>query len=129
MTSLETNLMFNAPASVWNAIAETQDLRTGWAQQMFPLPQDSLDLAVQNELDRVANETGSKVLAAAYLLVMPLLWEAKAIRAWTAQSGPQGSLPPVETVDQAMAIAQGDFLLEPQERKTLRAMLLVEPQE
>ena len=121
--------MFQAPASLWNAIAESQPLRTGWAQQMFPLPQDQLDLAVNNELERITQETGSGILAAAYLVVMPLLWEAKAIRAWTDQNGPQGSLPPVQTVDQAMAVAQGDYPLTPDERKTLRAMLLAEPQE
>ena len=119
--------MFQAPASVWNAIAETQTLRTAWAEQMFPLPQDEMDVAVKGELDRVEAQTGSKVLAAAYLVVMPLLWEAEAIRGWTAQNGPLASLPPVESVAQAMAVAQGDYLLTPDEAQTLRAMLLAPP--
>lgn len=120
--------MFQAPASVWNQIAETQDLRTEWANLMFPLPQDQLDLAVESELQRVKGETGSPVVAAAYLLTMPLLWEVEAIRNWQEQTGQVlPSLPILETVPQAMAVARGDYLLDQPEAEILRRMLLLEP--
>lgn len=121
--------MFQAPARLWNEIAEIGPLRTGWAEQMFPLPAEMMQDAINKELDRVTEETGSPVLAAAYLVTMPLLWEAVAIRNYLAKVGPQGSLPPLETVDDALAVAKGDYPLEPQEVEQLRRMLLVEPQE
>lgn len=119
--------MFNAPASVWNAIAETQELRTEWAQQMFPLPQEDLNLALRNEEERLEEETGSQVTAVAYLLTMPLLWEAQAIRNWQDETSPLPSLPPLENADQAVALARNEYLLTPDEAQTLKALLLVEP--
>lgn len=120
--------MYQAPATIWNALAATGLLRTEWAQEMFPLPQEELTESLAAEEKRLMAETGSGVLTAAYLTVMPLLWEQEAIRALTEQEGPIGSLPPVETVDDAMAVATGDFLLSPDEKRTLRAMLLVPPE-
>jgi hypothetical protein len=120
--------MFQAPARVWNQIAETQELRTDWAKAMFPLPQDLMDEEVSAELDRISKETGSPLVAAAYLVVMPLLWESAAIAAFNDQAGPLPSLPPVETVDDAMAVAVGDYPLTEPEKAELRQMLLVEPQ-
>lgn len=120
--------MYQAPAAIWNEIAETQTLRTGWAEQMFPLPQADLDRALENEAAKVAELAGSQVVAAAYLVVMPLLWEAQAIRAWVQEAGPHASLPPVETVDGAVALAQGDYPLTAGEAQILRELLLVEPE-
>lgn len=119
--------MYQAPATIWNAVAETGPLATEWAEGMFGLPQDVMTDEINAELERVQAETGSPVLAAAYLVVMPLYWEQAAIRRLTDQVGPIGSLPPVETVEDAMAIAQGDYPLTPEEAKMLRAMLLVSP--
>lgn len=121
--------MYQAPATIWNAVAEAGPLRTAWAQQMFPLPQDSLDVALEAEMQRIKQETGNDLLPAAYLLVMPLLWEQEAIRNLTGQSGPIASLPPVESVEDAVALAVGDLPLTPDEVKTLRAMLLAPPPE
>ena len=119
--------MFQAPARVWNQIVETQDLRTEWANKMFPLPQDLMDEEIQAEVDRLTKETGSPILAAAYLVVMPLLWESAAIARFNDQYGPLASLPPVETVDDAMAIAVGDYPLDKPEQQALRQLLLAPP--
>ena len=120
--------MHQAPAAVWNQIAEMGPLRTGWAEQMFPLPDESLNLALENEATRVAELLGSQVAAAAYLVVMPMLWEAKAIRHWQAAAGPNPAVFPLETVDQALQVAQGDHLLTPAEVQAIRELLLVEPE-
>lgn len=120
--------MFQAPATIWNAVAEAGPLATDWAEQMFPLPQEMLDRALAAEVERLREETGSDLLPAAYLTVMPLLWEREAIARLTDKVGPIPSLPPVETVDDAMMVATGDFPLTPDEKATLRAMLLVPPQ-
>lgn len=121
--------MLQAPATIWNAVAETGLLRTAWAEQMFPLDQESLDAAIAREVERIRRETGNDLLPAAYLVAMPLLWEQEAIRALTARTGPIGSLPPVEGVEDALAVAVGDYPLTPDEVQTLRAMLLAPPPE
>ena len=119
--------MRNAPAALWNEIADSQTLRTGWAEQMFPLPDDLLAKALDLEEQRVAEQLGSPLAAAAYLVVMPLLWEGAAIQRWVSQNGPNPALPPVQTVDAAMQVAMGDYPLTPDEAQALRALLLVEP--
>jgi hypothetical protein len=40
-----------ASATVWNQIAETQTLETEWALQMFPLPEDQLQVALDRGAD------------------------------------------------------------------------------
>lgn len=119
--------MFQAPATIWNAVAETGPLRTPWAEQMFPLPQEMLDRALAAETERLRAETGSDLLPAAYLTVMPLLWEREAIARLAKRAGPVGSLPALETVDDALAVATGDFLLTQDEKAQLRRMLLIKP--
>lgn len=119
--------MYQAPAAIWNAIAETGPLRTKWAEQMFPLPTEVLADELAVEESRLTKESGEPLVALAYLVVMPLLWEAEAIRRFKAKVGPVPSLPTVETVDAALAVAQGDYPLTPQEVQILRAMLLREP--
>ena len=82
---------------------------------------------MEAELERVEGLTGSKLVAAAYLVTMPLYQEQAAIRRLTNRVGPIGSLPPVETIEDAMAIAKGDYPLSPEETSLLRALLLVNP--
>lgn len=118
--------MYQAPATIWNAVAEFP-LRTTWAEQMFPLPGDLLQEELQAEEDRLVAETGSKVLTAAYLTVMPLLWERMAISQYKAEAGEVASLPAVETVDDALAVAVGDFPLSETDKTRLREMLLIKP--
>ena len=71
--------MHQAAARYWNEIAETQPLKTEWAQQMFPLLQEDMDLALENEEKRLFRETNNPRVASAYLKIMPLLWENRAI--------------------------------------------------
>ena len=120
--------MYQAPARVWNQIAEAGPLRTGWAEQMFPLPDDLLLLGLENEEKRLAQILPNGKTVAAYLTVMPMLWEAQAIRNWQAVAGPSMAVFPLESVEQAMRVAMGDYRLEPQEQEALRALLLVEPE-
>jgi hypothetical protein len=126
MIFLEAKAMYQVPAQIWQAVAEMEMLRTDWAREVFPLPQDLLDEAIETmvvNLRAKANET----LPAPYLTVMPLLWEQEAIRTYLETAGPMAAFPPIETVDDAMAVAIGDFLMTQDEKATLRAMLLAPP--
>ena len=119
--------MYQTTAGIWNAIAEMGPLRTEWAQEMFPLPDDLMEKAINAEVERVAAETGSPSVAAAWIVTAPLLWERVAIQRLLDRTGPMGALPVVETVDDALAIADGDYRLSPTERETLRRLLSVPP--
>lgn len=119
--------MHQAPAAIWNRIAETQTLATEWAEQMFPLPDDQMDAALVVEEARLTPEAGSAKVAAAYLMVMPLVWERKAIRAYQDENGMVGSLPMIETAQEAVIVASNDFPLTMAEQKTLHKMLRTRP--
>lgn len=121
--------MFNQPAPVWNLIAETQPIRTGWAQLMFPLDPERLEKAIDREHERLTKEMGSDKLATAYLAVMPLLWEAPAIRAFK-DSGHYLSdgIVPLETVQQAVIAASRDYGLTMAEQESLDKKLRMLPE-
>lgn len=119
--------MHQAPAAIWNQIAETQTLATTWAEQMFPLPPEDLDLALQAEEERLTEQAGSAKVAAAYLTVMPLVWEREAIAAFQAENGMQASLPMIETAQEAVIVASKDFPMTQAEQKILHGMLQTAP--
>jgi len=119
--------MYQAPAAIWNAIAETQTLRTEWAKQMFPLPDEELDSALQQEEARLTHKAGSAKVAAAYLIVMPLLWEREAIAAFRQENGSLASLPEIETAQEAVIVASKYYPLTQAQQATLRNMLLTAP--
>jgi hypothetical protein len=121
--------MHQAPAAVWNQIAETQPLRTTWAQQMFPMPPEAMEDALAQEEERLTKETGSSTLASAYLRVMPLLWERTAISKFLqenpSQSPALGQIP--ADSHEATVLASQDFPLTAPQMKRLHRMLQTEP--
>ena len=119
--------MQQAGAPIWNAIAETQALRTTWAEAMFPLPGPMMDEALQAEQERLAGEAGDPLVAAAYLRVMPLVWEAEAIKGYLAKTGPNPALPQIETAQEAAMLASRDYPMTSSQIKKLHAMLRTEP--
>ena len=120
--------MHQHPAEVWNAIAETQSLRTDWARAMFPLPQDLMDQEVEAEQAYLAKEMGSARMALAYLTVMPLLWEAAAVEAFKATGAALGEgLTPMPTQQMAVIAASRDYALTMQEQKQLEKKLSTPP--
>ncbi|MET4482973.1 hypothetical protein [Bradyrhizobium sp. F1.13.3] len=116
--------MHQAAARYWNQIAESQPLKTEWAQQMFPLPQEDMDLALANEEKRLIRETSNPVLAAAYLKIMPLLWENAAISTYLKDNPSQkAAIPPIENIAEAIMIASKDFRLTTRELMKVGEML------
>lgn len=116
--------MQQAAAKYWNEIAESQLLRTEWAQQMFPLPQEDMDLAMENEEKRLIRETSNPVLASAYLKIMPLLWESAAISSYLKENPSlRAAIPPIESIAEATMIASMDFRLAKRELVQLAEML------
>jgi len=119
--------MHQASATIWNQIAEMGPLATAWAEQMFPLPAAQLDRALEREEARLAAAVGDQV-AAAYLKVMPLLWERAAISNYLREHPETaGALPPLETATEAVLMAERDFSLTIPQKKRLLALLRTEP--
>ena len=120
--------MHQAAAAYWNQIAESQPLKTQWAKQMFPLPQDQLDLALANEEKRLKKETSDPVLASAYLKIMPLLWERTAISNFLlANPTLRVAIPPQESLSEALITARKDFRLNAPQMSRLSEMLKQTP--
>lgn len=119
--------MYSVASPIWNEIAETQQLRTSWAQQVFPLPDEQQAQMLHQEEDRLAKETDS-IVAAAYLKVMPLLWENEAISRFK-EGHPEleAALPEILTVPEAVIIASRDLPLDKSQQAKLTEMLQKEP--
>lgn len=120
--------MHQAAARYWNAIADSQSLKTEWARQIFPLPQEDMNLALENEEKRLIRETSNPVLASAYLKVMPLLWESAAISNYLKDNpGLRAAMPPIESIAEAIIMARNDFRLTSRELMKLAEMLKEPP--
>lgn len=120
--------MHQAAATYWNQIAEQQPLKTAWAQQMFPLPQEQLDEALEREEQRLTREVNDQVVAAAYLKVMPLLWEATAISNFLLDNpNLRLAIPPQENLQEALILASKDFRMDDFQTSKLKALLEKRP--
>jgi len=120
--------MHQAAATYWNQIAEQQPLVTDWAKQMFPLPQDMMDMALDCEERRLVNEGADFQVSAAYLKFMPLLWERKAISKFLLDNPSlRVAIPPMETLSEALYTASKDFSLNKFQLKELSDLLKVKP--
>ena len=119
--------MYSVAAPIWNEIAEQQDLATDWAKQMFSLPQEDLDLALEREEARLTPQVGA-MLAAVYLKIMPLLRERRAIMDFLKDNpNYRHALPEILDVGEAIMVANKDSHLSAQEQRQLRQLLLVKP--
>jgi hypothetical protein len=120
--------MHQAAAKYWNQIAETQPLATPWAQQMFPLPQTEMDLALQMEESRLVKQCGDRVVVAAYLALMPLLWERTAISNYLLENPElQAAMPPLESLSEALRVAAMDYPMTGSRLKKLQLLLEKKP--
>lgn len=121
--------MHQAAAKYWNQIAETQPLATAWAQQMFPLPQAQLDLALENEEARVAALAGGdRAVAVAYLKLMPLLWEREAISRYLREiPSLYSAIPPIPSLSEALQMAANDFQMTESQLSMLSKLLRRRP--
>ncbi|MBR0693279.1 hypothetical protein [Bradyrhizobium lablabi] len=120
--------MHHVSATYWNRIAESQPLATTWARRMFSLPPNELDKALDREETRLTRKTNDPVLAAAYLKVMPLLWERSAISNYLDENPSlRGAILPMESLTEVLRTARTDFQLSASQTEKLAGMLKNEP--
>lgn len=77
--------------------------------------------------EKALSKADRPMVAAAYLLVMPLLWENEAITAYKAKHPAEAdALPEVTAVDEAVMLATREFPLDVSQQRRL-ASLLADP--
>ena len=120
--------MHQVNAAVWNRIGETVPLKTEWAQQIFPLPEDQMTVALDKEAKRL-QRTENPIVVAAYLTMLPLLWENQAIAQYKAEHPElMDALPEVADAAEAVTLASRDFPLTESDQTRLRKLLQTPPQ-
>ena len=109
---------------VWNRIARSQSLRTKWAKVMFNLDQDEC-LRVLESVGSLLESQGhpAKVILA-YLTVLPLLVENRAIQEFV-RLNPQfrAALPEVNSQTEAVILMSLDLMLSRKEANQLLTLL------
>lgn len=109
--------------AVWNQIAETQKLRTAWAQKVFALNSEEMQQAEDKEYKALARAVGHDV-AASYQDVKPLLLENEAISRFTqAQPMYREALPEVTSIAEALTLASMERPLSQTQQKLLKMLL------
>lgn len=109
--------------AVWNQIAETQKLRTAWAQKVFALNSEEMQQAEDKEYKALARAVGHDV-AASYQDVKPLLLENEAISRFTqAQPMYREALPEVTSIAEALILASMERPLSQTQQKLLKMLL------
>ena len=119
--------MHQIAARVWNEIAEQGDLKTAWAKRVFPMNASRMDRALNLATEKL-EKTQPPLVAAAYLMVMPLLWEQDAIVEYLGEHPEMSAaLPEVTAVDEAVMLASREFPLDESQQKRLAALLAEPP--
>ena len=121
--------MHQVSAEVWNRIAESQELVTQFANRVFPLPEKDQEVQLRHESRDLERRGIPASVRAAYLLVMPLLWERAAISSFVAENPDLApGLPNVEDVEEAVMLASRDLPLSESQQSELTKLLQAEPQ-
>lgn len=111
-------------AVIWNEIAAQGKLQTAWAKKVFAMDEEELS-AQENEEYRAMKAAGTDHdVASAFLDVRHLLLEHEAITRYC-RKNPQmrNALPEVDSVNEAILLAQGDRFLTPPQTRQLRELL------
>lgn len=116
--------MYQVDAAIWNRIADEEVLESDWAQQMFPLPSEELDRALEKESARLRKAGHSSGVVVSYLTMLPLLLEREAIARFKSRNqGLEAALPNVESVEEAVLVAAKDRVLNANQKAELSRLL------
>lgn len=120
--------MYSINARTWNLVAQAAPLRTEFARRIFPLDQEQMNNALNQEEDSLRAQGVPSEVALALVQVGPLLWENPAIMVFVANN-PNflGTLPDLATVSEAVSRATQEFSLTTSEQKVLARLLRKPP--
>lgn len=118
--------MNQLPQKIWKAIADNETLETPWAKTMFNLPEQEVEAKLAETRAKLENEGVGAKVAGAYLEVLPLLREHKAIQAFLRKQNNPGlaaALPEVTTPREAALLMQRDRMLDENQTHELQRVL------
>lgn len=118
--------MHQAPASLWNQVAKTQNLRTAWAKDLFPLNQEALDKELDLQLEQLQAAGHPVKVALAYQLALPLVLERDALQAFVAEQGNldlKAVFPETNNPVEAARLGALEYDLNELQRENLLALL------
>lgn len=117
-------LMVSLPAKVWNEIAELGPIRTEWAKERFPLNDEGIQQAEEQDADQLDSDGVDPMIVQAFLDARPLLLEREAIARYVLRHPElRGTLPEVNSINEAILLVTGDWPLSQSETERLRTLL------
>lgn len=118
--------MHQVAASVWNAIAKSQELRNPSFKLLMAMSQDKMTEALAGQATALEQAGHPASVINAYQQMAPLLAENQAISSYINQTGNsdlRAALPEVLNAPEAVAIASQERPLSKNEQETLLQML------
>ena len=116
--------MLNVAAPIWNAVAKTEPLKTKWAGRMFRLDQEKMASAWDGYYLALRRQGVDQTVALAFLTVMPLMQENRAISSYRLNNpAVLEALPEVLGSDEAVILATKEYRLTVSQQKELKALL------
>jgi hypothetical protein len=118
--------MYQQPASVWNMVAVNAPAATQTFGRLFGMDQPDLDAALESLASRLERVEKDPAVLRAWMTVAPLLFEnvaiSQACKALDSQALRQ-ALPEVTTVNEAVALASQEFMLDRSQASKLHDLL------
>src|SRR5690554_2122230 len=118
--------MYQVPTSVWNKIAQTQELANPSFRQLMAMPERQMLKALDEQAKALTKSKVPDAVISAYQEIAPLLAESQAISAYietTDSSSLRSALPEILSAAEAVSIASKDRSLSSSEKQLLLRML------
>ena len=111
-------------AKIWNEIADLGNLKTSWAQRAFRMDEDELIELEDREYEELEDRDVDPEVIRAFLDVRHLLTERAAIASYVKKHPElRGALPEVNSVNEAVLLATGDWPLSQSQTSQLKDLL------
>ena len=118
--------MRQLPQAVWNKIADQPEMKQEAFKALFKMTPESLDLALDEQAERLTKAGYEDKVILAYQAVAPLLLENRAISAYSLKTDNlalRQALPEITTVAEAVLIAQKEYRLTVKQNQSLQQLL------
>ena len=111
-------------AKIWNEIVDLGNLKTSWAQRAFRMDEDELIELEDREYEELEDRDVDPEVIRAFLDVRHLLTERAAIASYVKKHPElRGALPEVNSVNEAVLLAAGDWPLSQSQTSQLKELL------
>lgn len=120
--------MHQVPQEIWQEIhaLANEQIRTQWADRLFPESAETVTEELEQQGMRMRGRGVDNKVVLAFQMTAPLLQEREAISTYLAKTHRvdlRGALPELETVDDAVLLAEKELMLSPRQSTTLRNLL------